>query len=375
MRPASSIALRPLWLFFFLPLSEPAALPNSSSALRRFSCTLASVARREADFPTPSPLASFTSGPYSFLAAERASLRSSRNSLSLSARSRYGFSVSTVGATLNPSWPSRPSFPRAVGPMKYDDVRSSRMLPPDARTETHPPRAPRRRLRPRVRLGRGRARRTRRPTPEGGRETTRGSADGTLDTLRPAPPLRRARRLGRRLRRRRGGVVEALGSAHEPLHAAGHRHAAGGADPRGSTSGSGRPARSRSSSRATARRRRRSCRRRARRPPGRPRSSRPGGSSRCCRSSDSVVAAQIVSELDPADAKGRHGGDARGGGLDPGREAVPHGPGGDRARPRPGLRGGPEEGRALPRRPDRARDPHLHVRHACRSSCRSSSRS
>src|SRR6476619_6606099 len=99
MRPASSIALLPLWLFF-LPFSEPAALPNSSRALRRFSCTFASVARREADLPTPSSLASCTSGPYSFRAAESASLRSSRNSLSYSARSRYGFSVSTVGATL-----------------------------------------------------------------------------------------------------------------------------------------------------------------------------------------------------------------------------------------------------------------------------------
>ena len=49
---------------FFLPFSESAALPKSSSALRRFSCTFASVARREADFTAPSPLLTFfASGP------------------------------------------------------------------------------------------------------------------------------------------------------------------------------------------------------------------------------------------------------------------------------------------------------------------------
>ena len=42
-----------------LPFSVPAALPKSSSALRRFSCIFSSVARRVADFMAPSSLASF----------------------------------------------------------------------------------------------------------------------------------------------------------------------------------------------------------------------------------------------------------------------------------------------------------------------------
>ena len=48
--------------------------------------------------------------------------------------------------------------------------------------------------------------------------------------------------------------------------------------------------------------------------------------------------ATIVSELEPADAKGYTDDMREAAGTIPGREALGHGPGGDRARPRPGLR-------------------------------------
>ena len=172
--------------------------------------------------------------------------------------------------------------------MKYDDVGSSTMASPDAPAETHPSRCSSPSSRASSTSGSRRCARCpacgagRRP-PDDGRP-----ADGTLDAVRPAPPVGRPRRLGRRVRRRGCGVVAALRPAHEPLHAAGHRLAAGGADPpgplRAAVDGSftlvveSDGARGGVAPAAGARRRRR----------GPPRSSRPGGSSRSLPLGDSV---------------------------------------------------------------------------------------
>ncbi len=79
--------------------------------------------------------------------------------------------------------------------------------------------------------------------------------------------------------------------------------------------------------------------------------------------SDDVVVAQIVSNLEPADSKGRTDemreavAGARGGG------GLRHRPGGDRARPRPGVGRRPHQ-RRVGRCSDRPSHPHLHLRDA-----------
>ena len=162
------------------------------------------------------------------------------------------------------------------------------------------------------------------------------------------------------------GVVAALGPPHEPLHAAGHRR---------------RSARSRSSRSASASGRSGSFtlvvedgRRRLptalvprsplRRPP-RCRGAADGAARRVlARSGTTWSRRQIVSALEPADAKGRTEADASRHRGDPRSEGLSHRAGGDRARPRPGVRGGPEEGRAVHRGADRDRAARLDVRHA-----------
>ena len=223
----------------------------------------------------------------------------------------------------------------------------------------------RRHLRPRLRLGRGRAGRARRAAPEGGCATAKG---------------RLMERWTRFVLRHRfvvlaawvvvfvvagAALVEALGPAHESLHAAGHRLAARGADPPGSLRAAVDGivhARRRRATAATAA----TLLPQARRRPAR---GRRGAADREARLGP---AAQRLRDRGP-DRLASSSRPTRRGSTDamreaagsiPGAHALPHGPGGDRARSRPCLRRGPQEGRALPRDPDRARDPHLHVRDA-----------
>ena len=117
------------------------------------------------------------------------------------------------------------------------------------------------------------------------------------------------------------------------------------------------------------RRRRRSCRRRGRRPRAPPRSCRREARLGACPLGDSVVAAQIVSELDPADAKGQHRGDARGRpGRSRARQLYLTGQAATEHDLDPVFAEDLKKGELYLGDPDRARDPRLHVRDARRSS-------
>ena len=188
------------------------------------------------------------------------------------------------------------------------------------------------------------------------RATDASAADGALDAARPPPPLRRPRRLGRRRsssrawrRRELSDLLtnrftlpgtdsqraeqilqdhfgqRSTGSFTLVVESDGARAAA--LVPRGA--GGGRA-------------------RRRELPTGRL-------VSRACRSRDAVVAAQIVSELEPADSKGQHRRHARGRRDDPGRDAST-----SRGRPRSSTTSTPSSPRtsrraSSPRGPDRAR--------------------
>ena len=193
-----------------------------------------------------------------------------------------------------------------------------------------------------------------------------GETDGTLDAADDPPPLGRRRALGRRPRRVGRGHVGARPTCSRTASRCRARtRARGRAHPRGALRPDARPARSRSSRRASPVGAAGSCRpvraaaerAAAELPTGRVASVAAGlGRGRRRRT--------IVSELEPADAKGYTDDMRAAAGTIPGARGLRHRPGGDRARPRPGVRRGPQGRRALHRHPDRAPDPRLRLRDA-----------
>ncbi len=164
--------------------------------------------------------------------------------------------------------------------------------------------------------------------------------------------------MARRVRRRGLGFVAALRPAHEPVHAARHGHAAGGGDPQGPLRAAvdrlvhdRRPKRRpgpRARARGTRRRRARS-RPATDEPPRQRDAGHAGGDGRAARLRSRAGRFQ--------EPHGRH---ARSDRRHPWCDGLPDGTGGDRARPRPGLRRGPHQGRAH-RASDRVGDPRRHI--------------
>ena len=90
---------------------------------------------------------------------------------------------------------------------------------------------------------------------------------------------------------------------------------------------------------------------------------------------DSVIAAQIVSELEPADAKGHTEAMREAAGSIPGATLYLTGQAATEHDLDPVFAEDLKKGELYLASPDRSRDPHLHVRHALVPRSRSSSRS